>query len=111
MLAAERKSEAPLIRRSPGRPVSTATSSMRSTRRWMKSPRVRGGAATPRQVGRVAAPQSAAPQRPPLAHARQPRAQRRGQQRFADAALAPADGPDPTGGGGGRRGKARGGGD
>ena len=59
MLAAVRRSAAPLMRRRRGKFVSTATSSMRSTRRITKSASERCGAGTPRQVCRFAPPRSA----------------------------------------------------
>ena len=59
MLAAERRSPAPLMRRRPGAGVSVRTSSIDETRRWMKSASVRSGVGSPRQVCRLAPPRSA----------------------------------------------------
>ena len=59
MLAAESRSAGPADEAQPRRGVSVRTSSIDDTRRWMKSPSVRCGVGSPRQVCRFAPPRSA----------------------------------------------------
>ena len=93
MFAAVNRSAAPLMRRRRGKFVSTATSSMCSTRRITKSASERCGAGTPRQVCRFAPPEVGVHQHHALPQPRQLPSEGRGEHGLADAALAAADRP------------------
>ena len=84
------------MRRSRGKGVSTTTSSMRSTRRWMKSPSVRDGAGQAEARVQVGPAEVGVDEDDALAEPRELPADGGGEHGLADAALASADRPDLT---------------